>query len=464
MARQFIGIDLGTSGVRTLIADEVGQVLAKASASVSSFTLSGVHEQDPHAWWDAVRTTVQKALHRIGSHAQELAGIAVCGTSGTLVCADKAGTPLGPAIMYNDARGHNEANFLRNTGHSNVSSSWSLPKVLWVKRHESSRFTATRYLLHQADWIAGQLCGRFQSTDYSNALKMGVNLDTETWPDWIDADVRERLPTVVAPGTHIGEVTSATNNATGLLQGLPVIAGATDGVASCIASGLGRMSDYNTTLGTTLIFKSLAETRPVHPLIYSHKLPGAVWLPGAASNTGGAWIDAWFPDADLQALEAAAARVLPSRYAAYPLTRRGERFPFVHQEAVALISPALSDINRFAACMQGTACLERLAYEVLDQATGASGGAVYSTGGGSRSDVWMQCRADICQRIFHRPACTDTAMGAAILAAGGTDFQSIQEATRQMTHVSRTFYPKRKMESVYGEFLALIRPYLDSPE
>ena len=462
MAQLFIGIDLGTSGIRTLISDERGQVLGKASAPVNSSTANGIHEQNPPAWWDAVQTTVRSALHEIGSLTSQLAGIAVDGTSGTLVCADSDGKPLGPAIMYNDTRGTHEAESLRRAGRSRVSSSWALPKAVWVKHHDSGRFAAAERLLHQADWIAGQLCGSFEFTDYSNALKMGVDLDTETWPDWIDVDVHERLPKVVAPGTRIGEVTRAASEATGLPQGIPVLAGATDGVAACLASGLGRVGDYNTTLGTTLIFKGLAKTRPPNPLIYSHKLPGPVWLPGAASNTGGAWIAAWFPEVDPNIMDAAAARLLPTYHAAYPLTRQGERFPFVSQEAVALINPDIAGAERYAACLQGTACLERLAYEVLDAATGASGGAVYSTGGGSRSDVWMQCRADICQRVIHRPACTDTAMGAAILAAAGTHYPTIQEATRRMTQVTRTFHPQSKMDGAYDQFLTLICPYLEA--
>ena len=237
-----------------------------------------------------------------------------------------------------------------------------------------------------------RLTGQPAISDYSNALKTGYDLIEERWPAWIDRHlgVVSRLPSVVAPGSPIGTVSSKAAAETGLPEGLRVVAGATDGTAAFLASGARRVGDYNTTLGTTLVFKGISSRICRHPqgVIYCHKLPGGWWLPGAASNVGTDWIGAMFPGADLPAMDSAAAERLPSQCVAYPLVLPGERFPFLAPEARGFFTPDLPGAaDRYAACLQGVALVERLGYQVLDAAAGTSGGEVYGTGGGSRSDV-----------------------------------------------------------------------------
>jgi len=87
---------------------------------------------------------------------------------------------------------------------------------------------------------------------------------------------------------------------------------------------------------------------------------------------------------------------------------------------------------------------------VIDQAAGDSGGEVYSTGGGSRSDVWMQCRADVTGRVMHRPACAESAFGAAILAAAGTHHGDVASAIDAMVRIEKTFVPNVARAGEYG--------------
>ena len=454
----FAGVDAGTSGIRVIIADASGRVHARASATLSSRVSGNTHEQSPVEWWQNAARSIRAALHQLDDPCA-LQAIAVDGTSGTLVCADQSGTPLGNAIMYNDARAHAEALAIRaRSSLPNVSSSWSLPKSHWIMTHDPERFARTHYFLHQADWMTGQLCGSYGITDYSNGLKMGLDLATNRWPSWINPDFRTRLPSIVAPGTQVGTVTREASACTNLPQGLPVVTAATDGVAAVMASGLHELGDYSTSLGSTLTFKVLTNAPVTHPLVYAHKLPGNLWLPGAASNVGGSWIRAWFEGKDPSELDRHALPLLPNARAVYPLVGRGERFPFEDGRFEARIPKELKEAELFAAGLLGTACVERRCYELLDQATGTGGGAVYSTGGGSQSDVWMQLRADVCQRPFNRPACPEAAMGAAIFAAAGTHFDSVQTAARQMTRISRTLEPRRHIEDRYEQFL------LDYPE
>ncbi len=470
----FIGIDLGTGGVRALAVTETGHVLAAVSVSLDAAVIpknQGLHEQAPLIWWDKLCEAVAGLMNDLsadGIAPDALSALSVDGTSGTVTCLDADGRPLRPAIMYNDARAGAEAaeltdaaaDFCSRLGYR-FETSFSLSKILWVQRHEPEIFEQTAHFMHQSDYIQGCLIGDFSVSDYSNALKTGYDLLDECWPGWMErfSGITDCLPRVVAPGTQIGRICAEAAEKTGLPVGLPVVSGATDGTAGCLVSGIREPGDYNTSLGTTLIFKGISAEIFRHPdgIIYSHKLPGGYWLPGAASNTGGEWIAFEFCDEDLGVLDAIAAQKLPSPYIAYPLARRGERFPFLCESAEGFCIPdPASNEDRYAAGLQGTAFVERMAYRVMDDATGASGGEVYCTGGGSRSDIWMQCRADATGRVLHRPVFPEAAFGSAVLAATGVFYNDLWEAIRNMVRTDRSFSPnadhRQRYDDLYGQF------------
>ncbi len=463
----FAGVDLGTGGVRALAADSKGRVLASAqeTLSASPAASAGRHEQEPSAWRAAMTAALRKlsaGLAAAGVKPERLAGLAVDGTSGTLAVMDAQGRALRPALMYNDGRAAAEAEelnglaggFLGRMGYR-FAASYALAKALWVARHEAEAFGRARWLLSQADCAVGWLTGVWGVTDYSNALKMGYDLIEERWPAWMEGlpGVAERLAQVKAPGDLLGRVTRQAAAETGLPEGTPVMGGATDGTAAFLASGARRPGDVNTTLGTTLVFKVISHRIVVDPsgVLYCHKLPGGLWLPGGAGNVGGEWVGAWFAGQDPAALDWQAAGLLPALCAAYPLARKGERFPFLSAQAEGFFEPEPASVaERYAACLQGVAMVERLAYEKLEAAAGAKVGDVFATGGGSRSDVWTQLRADMTGRVMRRPACPESAMGACVLAAAGR-LGGVWAAAEQMARVERVFEPAAGRGTVCGE-------------
>lgn len=473
----FLGIDAGTGGMRALAVSETGAVAAASSAGFAPGILApqpGCHEQPPQAWWQAACQVTRDVVEQLGDRVRNLAAMAVDGTSGTLVALDGAGIPLRPALMYNDPRAEvasaalNAAagDFCAKLGYQ-FNASFALTKIAWLRSAEPATFERTARFVHQADYLVEQLTGQAAVTDSSNALKTGYDLIEEGWPDWIDRHlgIANRLPKVVAPGDCIGSVSGSAAQASGLPKGLPVKAGASDGTAAFLASGARRRGDFNTTIGTTLVFKGISSHLCRHPkgLIYCHKLPGGWWLPGAASNTGAEWISKWFAGSDVAALDAAAAGRLPVAPLAYPLARTGERFPFLAATAQGFVRPEPDDpAERYAACLQGVALLERLGYEVLDATAGTSAGQVFSTGGGSRSNVWMQCRADATRRLIHRPACGESAFGAAVLAAADGFPGGVGEAVERMVRIERSFEPDASRATRYDERFAAFCQELQS--
>lgn len=476
-----IGLDLGTGGARAMVVSDAGRVLASAAASIEvvpeqqELQRIGRHEQEPAAWWRAVCAALRSALAELSQRDQgpvELCGLSVDGTSGTILGVGPDGAPTTPALMYDDGRASEAAQELesRRSAGIHISATSGIAKIRWLQQHRPQAFDATHVFLHQADWIASRLGGEWGWSDASNALKSGYDLSRQEWGAWLDGfpELRAKLPRVVESGSECGRIEIRAAKETGLPVGLPVIAGVTDGTAAFLASGASQPGEDNTTLGTTLVFKrvALAEVRDPEGLIYCHRLPGGHWLPGAASNVGGRWIREEFGDADLAQLDRQSAALLPAPHLAYPATGRGERFPFRWADAQAFCLPAAdSPLERYAAKLQGTAFVERLAYEVLDRYAPAphaeQGRAVFATGGGARSDLWLQLRADVCARVFHRPVISESAFGSAVLAAGSLLHADLGEASRQMVRLSQSFHPDAERHERFAAYYARFHSLLE---
>jgi sugar (pentulose or hexulose) kinase len=144
---------------------------------------------------------------------------------------------------------------------------------------------------------------------------------------------------------------------------------------------------------------------------------------------------------DLATLEAAAAEHEPAGSIVYPLTSRGERFPFVRPDAEPFeLGAATGEADRFAATLQGVAYVERLCYAYLRTLGAQTGGRISVTGGGSRSRYWCQLRADVLGQPLHRPAHPEPAFGMAVLAAAGTG--SLAETAARMVRLADTVEPR----------------------
>ena len=208
----YIGIDLGTSSCRVVAVDEKGELLAQAGAPIPLPVKSGNQiTQDPLLWWKAVSASLTQLIKEVGP--ERIAALAVDGTSGTLLLTDAKGVPVTPALMYNDARAVAEAENLLTladpkSGAHGASS--GLAKLLWLMSKGLDSKAA--HALHQADWIAGMLTGRFGHSDYNNCLKLGYDAEALGWPGWMNSlgINQSLLPEVHKPGDDIGNISADT--------------------------------------------------------------------------------------------------------------------------------------------------------------------------------------------------------------------------------------------------------------
>jgi D-ribulokinase len=445
----YLGIDLGTGGVRILAVNAQGDVLARSAQKLdrinTAFT-DGHSEQHPGEWIEALDSALDRIFCDLRS---PIAAIAVTSTSGTVLPTDEAGWPLAPAIMHNDVRAREEAAELA------MSPTFSLPKIRWMQRH--LKLAEGAQFLHATDFINAYLCGPCP-TDFTNAMKTGVDLETLDWPP--DLPARERLPAVVGPGSRIGQLRAAHCQRWSISKAPIICAGATDSNAGFYASGASRVGDWSTTIGTTLAVKGICEVRidDLAGRIYCHRHPDLAWLPGGACNAGGEILRKHFPDADFADLDRQALARGPSDHLVYPLARRGERLPIVNPDAVGFVEGDLADrTGLYGGCLQGVAFTERWIYELLAELGADTSGCVATTGGGARSDYWLQLRADILKREVIVPAEPECAFGAAILAAAGHRDEAVAESASRMVTIAKRFHARTDVDwdSRYRAFRAL---------
>lgn len=466
-----VGIDVGTQGARVIACDVEGNVYAQGERPFPLETAvrlpEGWIEQDPNDWWPATIQTLRQVIGILiakGQCATTICGISVTSTSGTVVAVDKHGNALGSALMYNDRRSEAEATEVNQFGAElagklgyKFASSFALPKIVWLRKNDPTRFRNARYFLSPTDFIIGKLTGVCDVTDYSNALKTGYDLIEKCWPAFIEHELgisHARLPKVVAPGMRIGAVTHKANQECDLPEGVPVLAGMTDGCSSQVSTGAVAPNQWNSTLGTTLVIKGVTPQIIRDPAgrVYCHRHPDGHWLPGGASNTGAECIARKFDKAKLEALGSAAVNLTPTNLLAYPLTRTGERFPFSHPKAEGfLIGDASDEATLYTAYLEGVGYIERLSYEVLKGLGAEVGNEIYVAGGATKASTWLQIRADILQKHLLVPATSGGAMGAAILAASGTIYKGIVPAALAMVRIVKRIEPRRELKAAYDE-------------
>lgn len=473
-----IGVDVGTQGARAIAIDDNGAALAQAQLP---FTFpatpdlpAGWHEQDTRNWWDAVTSCLRHVTANLGARVVEISGLAISATSGTICPLDAAGEPLAPAIMYDDTRAHDEvadaaraAATLETTLGYRINASFGLPKLVWLARNRPQVMERTRYLAHAGDILAGRLTGEFGVTDETQALKTGYDPLHQRWPEFIERELSvplAKLPRVVRAGELIGRVTATAAERTGLPEGTSIFAGVTDGCAGQFAAGAAAPGQWVSVLGTTLVLKGVTQAPIADPMgrVYSHHHPDGYWLPGGASNIGGAALASRFASRDLATLDHLAAAVAPSGLLIYPLVGKGERFPFVRPDAASFQIGATSDEGRlFAGYLEGVAYTERLAYDTLNALGAPSGETIATCGGGARSAVWLQIRADVLRRELTVAEHPEPAFGAALVAAAASAGARLSDVTQALVRVRHRVAPQREQSRRYAElyqgFLAACR-------
>ncbi|TPL86893.1 carbohydrate kinase [Mesorhizobium sp. B2-3-14] len=414
-----VGIDIGTSGARAVAMRQDFSIAAQSAVPLDRF---GPNPRDPRTWWQAVQAALAGLLSSIDR--ATVRAIAVDGTSGTLLPVDTDGRPLAEPLMYNDKVDDGDILAIVAREAPETSAAHG-PTSGLAKALRFQRLPGMAAVLHQADWIAGNLSGRFDVSDENNALKTGYDVEARRWPDWIAATGMRMnlLPDVVEPGEVSGTLITAAAALFGLPRDVVVVAGTTDGCASFLATGATAAGDGVTALGSSLTIKILSD-RPISAPrfgIYSHRL-GDTWLAGGASNSGGKVLARHFPLARIIELSTMIDPATETGLDYYPLATSGERFPIADPALPPRLVPRpADDADYLKAMFEGMAAIEALGYRRLGELGAPALTSVRSVGGGAANPAWSAIRQRKLGVAFLPALSDEAAAGAARLALKGAN-------------------------------------------
>jgi len=422
----YLGIDVGTSGIRAIVIDGQHNIVGTSQQSLPApihAPDNGI-EQDANIWWQTL-LDVLKALTK-STPFTNIKRIALDGTSATVLLADNKGIPLAPALMYNDARTTQQVDKLSSIAPDDVpvhQTSAALPKFMWL--FEQDFATDAHYALHQADWLSGKLTGAFGVSDVNNCVKTGFDVMQHCWPNWLaKASINTKcLPEVKLPGSEIAVIEPQLADELGFNANTKIISGTTDSTAAFIATGARLSGDAVTSLGSTLVLKVIND-QPIYNSengVYSQPLfiDGNIkWLVGGASNSGGAVLRKYFNTTQLQKLSSQIDLQKPCSLNYYPLLHAGERFPFNDPDKQPTLTPRPDDDADFLyGIFDGIATIEQQGYQRLQQLGAAYPQRVITVGGGSVNPVWSAIRKNKLKVSVESAMQTEAAFGAALLAA-----------------------------------------------
>jgi len=446
----FIGIDIATSNLRAVAIDITGTPLARASEPIAPVIKGNDKSatQDSKSWIKSVDKVLTQLCKELGEKGLTPQSLLISATSGTFVLCNQDGAPIADAIMYNDGRAND-------------------PLSRAAKVIESSNKSGPVYFANTPEFVIAHLSDQPLSrlpTDTSHGLKMGVDLSNKDYlatTKEIAASLNITLPKVVLPGTKIATISNQIAAKLGIPP-IPIYAGMTDGCTAQIAAG--GATGSVTSLGTTMVIKVVADTNISGDGFYSHLLPSNRYLLGGASNIGGVSYQKYAND--IESFNNKAAQIPSANFITYPLTVTGERFPIKSSTITNLISAKPdSDVMDYYGILEGLAFTERYAYDLLQKAGAKLSQTIYTTGGGGKSKVLSQIRANILNRPVAITNTTGSDMGAAFLSLA-SHTKSGDDLTNGLAAINishgEIFKPMQDeaLSSNYQKYLTLISPYI----
>ncbi|MBC5737446.1 xylulokinase [Lawsonibacter faecis] len=448
-----LGIDLGTSGAKTVLFDTVGVPIASHTAAYPlRQPRNGWAEQDPHDWWRAVQETVGAVLAESGADPSSIRGVGLSGQMHGLVLLDAQGHVLRDAILWCDGRTQAQCDEITDAvGRErllSITANPSLPgftagKILWVREHESERYERCRHILLPKDYIRYKLTGEF-ATEVSDASGMNLlDVRGRRWSGEILSalDIDPALLGRLYESCEVtGAVTHAAAEATGLSPGTVVVGGAGDNAAAAVGTGVVDTGKAFTTLGTSGVIFAHADQVAIDPRGRVHTfcsaVPGA-WTVMSCTLAAGLSLQ-WFRNNFCAAETEAAANLGLDPYEL--MTAQAERSPIGANRLVYLPylmgerSPLLDSDARGAfiglsaihtkpdlirAVLEGVVYAQRQCLDVFRE-MGVDVRDMAACGGGARSPLWRQMLADVYGCGVKTAASAEgPALGAAILAGVG---------------------------------------------
>lgn len=472
----YIGIDLGTSAVKLLLMDEKGKIHNIVSKEYPVyFPNPGWSEQSPEDWYEQTMEGLQELIKDCDR--SQIAGIGFGGQMHGLVVLDKEDRVLRPAILWNDGRTAKETDMLNTViGKEKLSeytaniafAGFTAPKILWMKENEPELFGQIEKIMLPKDYLAYCLTG-VHCTDYSDASGMLLlDVKNKCWSEEM-IDIcgirKEQLPELYESYDVVGTLKGEIAEELGLGKDVKVVAGAGDNAAAAVGTGTVGNNMCNISLGTsgTIFISSkdfgVDENNALHSFAHAdgqYHLMGCM-LSAASCNKW--WMDDILNTKDYVSEQAVIDKLGENKVFYLPYLM-GERSPHNDPDARGTFIGMTMDTDRSdmtQAVLEGVAFALRDSFEVAKK-LGLKIERSKICGGGAKSPLWKKIIANVLNvKVDTVETEEGPGFGAAILAAvANGEFTSVEEAAKQIVHVTDTVEPEetlvKKYETAYQKF------------
>lgn len=493
-----LGIDIGTTSLKTALFKDDGSCVGEVTQEYKLLTpIIGVVELEAEVYWQACKRGIKTLLEKTKVNPKKILSLAICSQGETFICLDKYGKPLRRAIVWLDNRSLEEAKIIKKkfskwqvfeiTGLPQVIPTWPATKILWLKRKEFSVFAKTYKFLLLEDYLIYKFTGKY-ITDYSIATTtLFFDIRNEKWwtemLEFLGISV-EQLPELKSSGEIIDELSPESARETGLSKGTKVSTGAMDQSAAAIGAGNIKSGIITESTGSSLAMAATIDKPLYDPQrripCYHHALKGKYLLLPYGQTAG--MVLKWFRDNfcylenkvakmvnkdayDFLTLEAG--RVLPGCEGLIMLPYlTGVTTPYFNPTAKGVffgLTPVHRKAHFIRAIMESVAFLLRDNVKILEE-MGVKVEEIRSLGGGARSKLWLQIKADVTRKTLAIMKFQETAsLGAAILAGMATGvFKNIEEACAKMVFTKDIIKPNPKNFGVYDKSYELYLKLYDS--
>lgn len=487
-----IGVDLGTSGTKTVLFAEDGTVAASCTIEYPLYQpQNGWAEQDPLDWWNAVCGTTKAVIAKAGISASEIKGVGLSGQMHGLVMLDKSENVLRKSIIWCDQRTAKECeeitqkvgaeNLIKITANPALTG-FTASKIMWVKNNEPEIYEKCAHILLPKDFIRYKLTGEF-ATEVSDASGMQLlDVPNRKWSDQVlDAlQIDKSLLGKVYESPEItGKVTKAASDLTGLAEGTAVVGGAGDNAAAAVGTGTVQDGRAFTTIGTSGVVFAHTSKLSIDPKGRVHTfccaVPGAWHVMGVTQGAGLSL--KWFRDNFCHEEMIAAAGMKKDPY--FLMDKQAEEIPigsdrllylpYLMGERTPHLDPNCRGVffglsamhtrqHLLRAVMEGVTFSQRDSVEVLRE-MGVSINEMLACGGGGSSPLWRQMLAD----VYGCPVKTvvskeGPALGVAILAGAGTGvYSSVQDGCAAVIKTNPPQNPISQNSAEYEKFYNIYR-------
>ena len=487
-----IGVDLGTSGTKTVLFAEDGTVAASCTIEYPLYQpQNGWAEQDPLDWWNAVCGTTKAVIAKAGISASEIKGVGLSGQMHGLVMLDKSGNVLRKSIIWCDQRTAKECeeitqkvgaeNLIKITANPALTG-FTASKIMWVKNNEPEIYEKCAHILLPKDFIRYKLTGEF-ATEVSDASGMQLlDVPNRKWSDQVlDALQIDKslLGKVYESPENTGKVTKAASDLTGLAEGTAVVGGAGDNAAAAVGTGTVQDGRAFTTIGTSGVVFAHTSKLSIDPKGRVHTfccaVPDAWHVMGVTQGAGLSL--KWFRDNFCHEEMIAAAGMKKDPY--FLMDKQAEEIPigsdrllylpYLMGERTPHLDPNCRGVffglsamhtrqHLLRAVMEGVTFSQRDSVEVLRE-MGVSINEMLACGGGGSSPFWRQMLAD----IYDCPVKTvvskeGPALGVAILAGAGTGvYSSVQDGCAAVIKTNPPQNPISQNGAEYEKFYNIYR-------